>query len=97
MTPDGPLNPHKMSYSEMKESMLDFEGDLVEKQNSVRTMMSDEVPNERMEIEEVASNLEMTLIDNLYDQEHSGCNSADRSTMKLLVRDNAISHYKMSI
>ena len=66
MIPDGPWNSHKIDCSEMEDSMLDFEGNLAEKRQSVRIMMPDIGSSERMKREAVLINLEMTMIDKLY-------------------------------
>ena len=79
LTPEGPWNLHKIACSEMEDSMLHFEGDLVKKKDRFRQMMLDAGPSERMEREAVVSELEMTLIDNLYRQEHSVNYSVDGS------------------
>ena len=50
-----------------------------------------------MEREEVASKIEMTLIDDLHHQECSEYDSVDEIIADLLVRDSTISHYKISI
>ena len=41
LTPNGPSNLQKIDYSDMDESMFDFEVNLVEKKDRVIIMMSD--------------------------------------------------------
>ena len=52
--------------------MLDFEGNLVEKKESVRMMTLDTRSSERIEREAVTSDLDMTMIDKIYHQECGG-------------------------
>ena len=59
--------------------------------------MSDAGSNKRMKRDAVVSNVDMTLIDKLFYQENSRCDSVYRSLIDLLVRDSAIMHYKVSI
>ena len=49
----------------MEESVLDFEVNLAEKNDGVRHIMSEIGSSENMERDTVASELEMTLINNL--------------------------------
>ena len=50
-----------------------------------------------MEREEVVSGIEITLIDNVYRQDHIGHNSEDRGLVGLLDRVGYMSHIMMSI
>ena len=75
----------------------DFEGNLIEKKDRVNIIISDIGSSKRMEIETVVSEHEMTLIDKLYHQEHSGIDSVDGILADLLVRDDDIRNYEMSI
>ena len=59
-------NVHKISYSEMDGSMLDFDGKLSQKKDSVKIIMLGIESSERIERDAVASDLEMTLLNNLY-------------------------------
>ena len=53
--------------------------------------------SERMKREEVSSEIDMTLSDNLYHQEQSEHGLVNRNFTDLLVRDNAIIHRNVSI
>ena len=47
-TLNSPCNLHMIAYSKIKDSTLDFEGDLVEKKNSIRIMKQGMQSSERM-------------------------------------------------
>ena len=69
LIPYGPWDLHKTSYSEIEKIMLYFEGNLVEKKDRVRIIISDIGSRKRMEREAVTSNLDTTLIEKIYHQE----------------------------
>ena len=76
---------------------MDFQTDLVKKKDSFRTMMLDIESSERKEREVAPSDLEMTLIDKLYYQQHTGSDSVDERLVQFLVRHDAMSRYEMPI
>ena len=55
----------------MKESILDYEGNLVEKKDIFRIIVSEKGSDESMKREAVVSDLEMTMKNNIFHQEHS--------------------------
>ena len=97
LTPTNPLNPRKIAYSKTEDRMLDFEGNFSEKKDRGRIMVLDIGSSAKIEREAVASELEITMIDKFYHQEHSGFNSVVERRVDLLFRDSTISNYNVSI
>ena len=58
LTPDGPWNPNSDIYSRNKDNMLDYKGKMIEKEDRVRTLMSEIEEDKMMEVSAVISEAE---------------------------------------
>ena len=97
LTPDGPWDPNTDVYSRNEDSMLDYEGNMVEKKDRLRILVSDLEDNELMEVSAVVSEAEVSLVNKLCHESDSEYRSIHGDLGDLLHRDGCISRYKMSI
>ena len=67
LTPEGPWTPHESVYAKNEEHMLDWEGNMVEKQTCQKFMLEEVEDNIEMSIGSVIAEAESSAIDKVYE------------------------------
>ena len=67
LTPEGPWNPHDSAYAKNEEHMLDWEGNMVEKQTCQKFVLEEVEDNIEMSIGSVVAEAQSSAIDKVYE------------------------------
>ena len=98
LTPEGPWNPHSDVYSRNEDGMLDYDGNMVDKKERTRILMSEVEDDPAMEISAVVSELESSIIDKCCNDRSPNMEDGSVSDLGFkLWMDGTISQQKMSI
>ena len=98
LTSEGPWNPHSDVCSRNEDGMLDYEGNMVDKKERTRILMSEVEDDPAIEISAVVSELESSIIDTCCNDRSPNIENGSVSDLGYkLWMDGTISQQKMSI
>ena len=95
MTHNGPWNPNDNTYHVIEDRILDYQGIMVENKDILMMIMSDIDVNERLEVVEVVSETESSLVEKIFYEADSECRSIDGNFGYSLQDNSCTSRFKM--